>query len=125
MTDEQTIAARNAARALRAKAALDVLTAVAIGLAFAALLVAYLTPCATATLCMGAVMTPTRVTLWARLRAPFMRWYLQRLISSAEYDLQVLQQDITFLPRRLEMTRLHISALQVQLIDIDLSTRRN
>ena len=121
MLKEDALQQENSARSRRFW--LDIVVAIVFGLLSTWMLVHYLTPCAAGTLCMGVVITPTRVGLWAKVRGMYRAWYFQRLIDAAEKDLFYLEEKQRALPGHIELTRLHLSALRVELIDAELLTR--
>ncbi len=95
-------------------------------------LLSYMEPCATGSLCMAAVMTPTRLTLrqrlreWLRLlRNQARYWYIERRIAGVEFDLQVLAKEAAAAPYREEYARRLLSELRVQLIELDLHRIRS
>lgn len=112
----------------------NVLVAVAVGILLAAALLHFLTPCETATLC-GAVITPTRLSPWARLRVELRHallrlrlaaraWHLRVKLDAAVADETYLLDEIKQLPQQLAHTRLYADALRVQLEACRLASRR-
>lgn len=139
-TPEQRAAARlvaelNARSTRTVEAIANVLVAVVVGILLAAALLHFLTPCDAATLC-GAVVTPTRLSPWARLRVEaehallrlrlaVRAWHLRHKLAAAEFDLQYLPDDIQAAQEQLEYTRLHAETLRLQLEDCRLAARRH
>ncbi len=116
----QHIQAQSARVHALASALLQYTSAVVIALALAAALVAFATPCDAASLCMAAVITPTRrrgplARLWARACT----WYLRQRLASAEFDLQVMQQQYEHLPTCMAYYRDWIAITRVELMDAE------
>ena len=100
--------------------------AVALGVACTLLLLGFLTPCEAGSLCMAAVITPTRTgwRQWLHRQHQALRAaYLRARISAAEHDLEHLQAAADHIPFQMELHRQCIEAWRVQVIDCELSTR--
>lgn len=120
----RSIAHSNARRSARAEAAAHVVLAVVLGIIGAALLVHYMTPCDAGHLCGLAAITRTRTPIWQRITAAVHCWYLRALIRSAQNTLRYQQDaqiraqgELDYLPHAQSITRQHIAALEVRLID--------
>lgn len=114
----------NAHRSARAEAAAHVVLAIVLGIIGTALLVHYWTPCDAGHLCGLAAITRTRTPLWQRITAAVHCWYLRALIRSAQNTLRYqheaqlrAQGEVDYLPHAQSITRQHIAALHVRLID--------
>lgn len=128
----QHIATVNARRVARVDAGTDVLLALAVGAAAAwALYQWWAVPCAAgdAAMCMAAVIR-TRPGWLHRALLGLRALYLRRLIASAQADIEFQDQqediarwEIEHLPRLRQAARQQIAILELQLMDIDLSTR--
>lgn len=87
-------------------------------------LVHYLTPCEAGSLCMAAVVRPTRIGLWLRLRMTLRAAYLRTLISACERDIEFHQATQEQAPQLEALARQRKDELQVQLIDCEPCTRQ-
>jgi hypothetical protein len=104
----------------------QLLFAIALGVACTLLLLGFLTPCEAGSLCMAAVITPTR-TGWRqwlhRQRQALRAAYLRARINAAEHDLEHLQAAAEHIPYQMELHRRCIAAWRVQAIDCETLTR--
>lgn len=123
MLDEN--AQRQALRARQVMLCVDIAVATVVGVLCAWAVLTYLTPCESGALCIGVAAKPVRAGLWRRLHCACKAWYLRRLIEAAERDLIFEEEDLRLMPQQISNTRLHLSALRVELIDCDLVSRRN
>ncbi len=116
-----TYHAQQARRVSRLAAAfMRVLLAAALGVAGAALLVMWATPCDGAQLCALAVITRTTRSPRQWLQAAARRWrawWLWYRIRSAEYDLAMIEMDLLHLPLQRDLTTQTIDAWTKQLND--------
>lgn len=123
------INARNERITRRAEAAANVLVALAIAGGVVLALLAWATPCAEGTLCMGAA-TQMRPGWLQRCLLRAHAAYLRVLIRAAQADLEyqatqerIAQWEVDQLPSIRKATRLHIEALEIRLIDCELAQR--
>jgi hypothetical protein len=111
-------------RTKRAEAAAEFVVALVLGIIGALLLLHWATPCEAGHLCAMAAITRTRSTLQQRIAAAARRWYLRALIRRAQATLRYQQEDqqraqveLDYMPHAQAVTRAHIAALHVRLID--------
>lgn len=100
--------------------------AIALGVACTLLLLGFLTPCEAGSLCMAAVITPTRTgwRQWLHRQHQALRAaYLRARINAAEHDLEHLQAAADHIPYQMELHRRCIAAWRVQVIDCETLTR--
>lgn len=115
----------NAKRTARADAAAGFVVLLIIGILLACALVHFLTPCEGASLCMAAVITPTRIGLLQRLRLQLRAWRLRWRLADVQNTLDIVEEDLRELPELRRYLRIRRDALAVCLTDIDLATRRH
>ena len=88
----------NAKRTARAESAAGFVAVLVIGILAALALVHFLTPCEGATLCMAAVITPTRSGAARGFMRMLERWQVRMSLADAELTLDRVQTDIATLP---------------------------
>ena len=115
----------NARRTERAEAAADFVVIIVVGILLACALVHFATPCEGATLCMAAVITPTRTSLWRRLRMQLRAWRLRWKLSDVQATLAYVEEDLAELPDVRRHLRRQRDTLAACLADIELATRRD
>ena len=114
----------NARASSKANRIANVLVAIVVGALLAWALLVWLTPCDGAALC-AAPAIAVRPGLLSRLKYRLRAVYIRALIASAEQDLAWTERESELLPHQMELVRLHLSALRVELIDAELAQRTN
>lgn len=94
------------------------LLAVILGVAGALALIHWGTCSQEVAMC-AALVTPTRLGWWRRLRMTLRALQLRWLIRAAEDDLQVLQATLGGLPRQIAYTRQHVTGLRLALARVE------
>lgn len=117
------IADLNARRAKRAEAAAEFIVVMVVAILGALALLHYLTPCEAGSLCMAAIVRPTRIGLWLRLRMALRAAYLRTLINACERDIEFHRQTAELAPLLEDLARQRRDELNVELIDCELCTR--
>ncbi len=117
------IADLNAKRVRRVDAGVNFVVCLIVALLGAAALLHFLTPCEAGSMCMAAVVRPTRIGPWLRLRMAARAAYLRILIRACEQDIEFHQQTQELAPQLEALARQRRDELQVQLIDCELCTR--
>lgn len=97
----------------------------AVGMGWA--LVAWVTPCEGASLCMGAACIPTQRPMWQRLWLTLrLRWrmnYHRARIAAAEGDLDHYEREAFYLPLQMKVARDFIGAARVDMAQCEAELR--
>lgn len=117
----------NARQSMLMAAMLEAVVKTLLAIAFAALgawaLLHFLEPCAGASLCMGAVVLPTRTNPLARLWCTLRCWVHAWRVADLEATLARIDDDIDTLPlMRLQVARA-LGEARVELINAELGVR--
>jgi hypothetical protein len=121
------LVARNARKVGRYDRLADAIVGALLAFLGALALLHYLTPCEAATLCGGAMVTPTRgglrQMLWRWQRALQAR-YLRLRLAAVEIDIAQLEALIDSLPPQLEHHKRQMTAWALDLASAELDARR-
>lgn len=113
----------NARRVRRVDAGVNFIVVLIVAILGAVALLHWLTPCEAGSLCMAAVIRPTRIGLWLRIRMAVRAWYLRTLIAACERDIEFHQQTAELAPELESLARQRRDELTCELIDCELCTR--
>lgn len=114
----------NARRVRRVDAGVNFIVILIAAILGAVALLHWLTPCEAGSLCMAAVIRPTRIGLWLRIRMAVKAWRLRVLISACESDIAYHQACQDTAPLLEQLATQRRDELMVQLIDCELCTRK-